>query len=396
MFLAHLSAALTHLSTDVRLDALAVLEALTEAAPALLAADVHLLTVLKHYTGLLSRTNRGKSVKSQALTGLLKVLNSLQRFLAAACGGRSNNSGGRSSSSSGNGSSSSSTTAVLMAARSAAAHPAAAEVPAALQLLNIYCSSSSSSSALQQQKQQQQLAAGPVQGAIPATAAAPSASAAPEAPAAQLSSQALQLMAALFDCWAEAAPASLAVAPEAESTQVLVQILSCCQLLLDHLSPAEAATEAAAAATAPAVLSSFDAHSAKKTLGFTGNEDQTIWLNQAAAIALPRLLKVFPVRVPSMTISNSLSQLLERFNLIGLQLLSNFMAGGTPWPQTAAIPAGGSSSSSSSMRGRKSGGGAAAVAAFQNWRQQLLSFMTGRSLTDDCAGYSARVYCQAG
>jgi hypothetical protein len=268
-----------------------------------------------------------------------------------------------------------------MAARSAAAHPAAAEVPAALQLLNIYCSSSSSSSALQQQKQQQQLAAGPVQGAIPATAAAPSASAAPEAPAAQLSSQALQLMAALFDCWAEAAPASLAVAPEAESTQVLVQILSCCQLLLDHLSPAEAATEAAAA---------------KKTLGFTGNEDQTIWLNQAAAIALPRLLKVFPVRVPSMTISNSLSQLLERFNLIGLQLLSNFMAGGTPWPQTAAIPAGGSSSSSSSMRGRKSGGGAAAVAAFQNWRQQLLSFMTGRSLTDDCAGYSARVYCQAG
>eukprot|EP00775_Hariotina_reticulata_P010124 gene10124-10282_t len=86
MFLAHLSAALTHLSADVRLDALAVLEALTEAAPALLAADANLLAVLKHYTGLLSRANRGKSVKQTILHSQAAVLQVLQQL--EACGQR--------------------------------------------------------------------------------------------------------------------------------------------------------------------------------------------------------------------------------------------------------------------------------------------------------------------
>jgi hypothetical protein len=67
LLLAHVSAALTNLSADVRFDALAVLEAVTEAAPQLMAAQLGV--GLAHYTGLLSRANRGKSIKSQALSG---------------------------------------------------------------------------------------------------------------------------------------------------------------------------------------------------------------------------------------------------------------------------------------------------------------------------------------
>lgn len=69
LLLAHVSAALTNLSADVRLDALSVLEAVTEAAPGLMAQSGVLGAALGHYGGLLSRANRGKSVKSQALAG---------------------------------------------------------------------------------------------------------------------------------------------------------------------------------------------------------------------------------------------------------------------------------------------------------------------------------------
>jgi hypothetical protein len=67
LLLAHVSAALTNLSADVRFDALAVLEVVTEAAPQLMGQQLGV--GLAHYTGLLSRANRGKSVKSQALSG---------------------------------------------------------------------------------------------------------------------------------------------------------------------------------------------------------------------------------------------------------------------------------------------------------------------------------------
>lgn len=70
LLMAHVSAALTNLSADVRFDALSVLEAVTESAPQLMAQQQQLGAALAHYSGLLSRANRGKSVKSQALTGV--------------------------------------------------------------------------------------------------------------------------------------------------------------------------------------------------------------------------------------------------------------------------------------------------------------------------------------
>jgi pre-rRNA-processing protein IPI1 len=69
LVMAHVSAALTNLSADVRYDALSVLEVVTESAPQLMVQQQQLGAVLAHYLGLLSRANRGKSVKSQALTG---------------------------------------------------------------------------------------------------------------------------------------------------------------------------------------------------------------------------------------------------------------------------------------------------------------------------------------
>lgn len=69
LVMAHVSAALTNLSADVRYDALSVLEVVTESAPQLMGQQQQLGAALAHYGGLLSRANRGKSVKSQALTG---------------------------------------------------------------------------------------------------------------------------------------------------------------------------------------------------------------------------------------------------------------------------------------------------------------------------------------
>lgn len=103
LLLAHASAALSHLSADVRLDALGVLEALAVSAPrAIVREPVALSGLLRHYCGLLGRAHRGKSVRSQALAGLLRVLSSLERLLAAAqppastlgSGGNSGGSGG--------------------------------------------------------------------------------------------------------------------------------------------------------------------------------------------------------------------------------------------------------------------------------------------------------------
>jgi pre-rRNA-processing protein IPI1 len=381
LFMAHLSAALTHLSADVRLDALAVLEALTEAAPQLMASDEQLCCSLGHYTGLLSRTNRGKSVKSQALTGLLKVLSSLQRFLntalqAAAAARSSSSRGGTAAAAAaagvtdvaqGTGSSSCSSNGPLLAARSVAAPPASLRMPAAQELLRLYAGSSSSSMMQQQPK--------PAPGTPQGSKTAPSAAAAAIGSAAQLQSQSLQLLAVLFDCWSEAAPGSLSTAPEQEASQVLVHILGCCQLLLTHVAP-EIST-AAAAGSSEDVKPYGSNSSSSLCPGFnTVSQDKVLWLNQAAAQVLPRLLKVFPAVAPAARLSGPWQELLQRFNLLAVQLLAGFMAGGVQWPPVAG--AGGSSSSS----GRGGGGSSsskAELAAQRDWQERLLQFMAGES-----------------
>jgi pre-rRNA-processing protein IPI1 len=386
LFMAHLSAALTHLSADVRLDALAVLEALTEAAPQLMAGDEQLCCSLGHYSGLLSRTNRGKSVKSQALTGLLKVMSSLQRFLhtalLAAAAARSSSGAGEAAaagSADANGAwhSSSSRSGPLLAARSAPAPPAAIRVPAAQELLRLYATDSDAPT--QQQKQ----SAGMQQAAVSSTAA-PAAPAAAGGSAAQLQSQSLQLLAVLFDCWAEAAPGSLSTAPEQEASQVLVHILGCCQLLLTHVAP-EVSTAATSGAAAEDVRPYGSSSSSSLCPGFdTLRQDKALWLNQAAAQVLPRLLKVFPVAAPAARLPAPLQDLLQRFNLLAVQLLAGFMAGGVQWPP--AVRAGGSSSSS------RGGGGSstAELAAQRDWQDRLLQFMAGEIASN---GFLVLVEC---
>jgi pre-rRNA-processing protein IPI1 len=388
LFMAHLSAALTHLSADVRLDALAVLEALTEAAPQLMASDEQLCCSLGHYSGLLSRTNRGKSVKSQALAGLLKVLSSLQRFLQtalqAAAAARSSSSSAatatvaRSAAAGasavdavqGSGSNSSSGVGPLLAARSAAAPPASMRLPAAQELLRLYPAGGSSSSITVQPQHPKQ---GPTAGTQQVAAA--TAAAAGCGPVAQLQSQSLQLLSVLFDCWSEAAPGSLSTAPEQEGAQVLVHILGCCQLLLTHVAP-EISTAAAAGAedVRPYGSSSSSSSSGSLCPGFnTVSQDKALWLNQAAAQVLPRLLKVFPAVAPAARLSGQLQDLLQRINLLGVQLLAGFMAGGVQWPPAAGAGGGGSSS----RGGGSSSSSKAELAAQRDWQSRLLQFMAG-------------------
>jgi hypothetical protein len=382
LFMAHLSAALTHLSADVRLDALAVLEALTEAAPQLMAGDEQLCCSLGHYSGLLSRTNRGKSVKSQALTGLLKVMSSLQRFLntalLAAAAARNASSASEPSapgaaaadSAEGVRQSSSSRSGPLLAARSAAAPSAATRMPAAQELLRLYVSDSNTPA------QQQQHSTGVQQAAASSTAVAAAGPSTAGGSAAQLQSQSLQLLAVLFDCWAEAAPGSLSTAPEQEGSQVLVHILGCCQLLLTHVAP-EIST-AAASTAAEDVRPYGSSNSSSLCPGFdTLRQDKALWLNQAAAQVLPRLLKVFPVVAPAARLPAPLQDLLQRFNLLAVQLLAGFMAAGVQWPPAMRV-AGSSGSSSGSSRG---GGGSskAELVAQRDWQERLLQFMAGES-----------------
>jgi pre-rRNA-processing protein IPI1 len=375
LFMAHLSAALTHLSADVRLDALAVLEALTEAAPQLMASDEQLCCSLGHYSGLLSRTNRGKSVKNQALTGLLKVMSSLQRFLntallAAAAARNSSSAGDAAAAASTDAdavaaprNSSSRRGGPLLVARSAAAPPAVMRMPAAQELLRLYAADGKAPT-----QQQQKLPTGMQQGAVSSTAAA-AATAPAGGLAAQLQSQSLQLLAVLFDCWAEAAPGSISTAPEQEGAQVLVHILGCCQLLLNHVAPEISTVTAAGAAEG---VRPYGSSSSSLCPGFdTLRQDKALWLNQAAALVLPRLLKVFPAVAPAARLPGPLQDQLQRFNLLAVQLLAGFTAGGVQWPPAAR--AGGSSSSS------RGGGGSskAELAAQRDWQERLLQFMAG-------------------
>lgn len=387
MLMAHLSAALTHLSADVRLDALAVLETITEAAPQLMSADQQLQAALAHYTGLLSRSNRGKSVKSQALSGLLKILSSLERFLTTATAAAAKTKDGGAVAAAGKGASNCTSTGEAAAAQAAhgsanaplfafrAAVPAyTLQLPAGQELLQLYTSSNSNH---QQHQQQQQAAAD--------TSAAQAAATVPAA--VSLQDQSLQLLSVLFDCWSEAAPASLSVAPEHESATVLVHILACTYLLLAHLSPVSHLTAAAAAAGGRS--------SSTLCPGFATSCDQAVWTSQAAAAVLPKLLKVFPVPAPSAAVSLQTQEQLQRFNLLSIQILTGFVAAAVTWPPSggsravaaaaAGVRTGGAGSGSGCRSRGSSSSSKAEVAAQQGWQERLLECMAGTG-----------VYCQGG
>jgi hypothetical protein len=158
---------------------------------------------------------------------------------------------------------------------------------------------------------------------------------------------------------------------------VLVHILGCCQLLLTHVAP-EISTAAASTAAEDVRPYGSSSSSSSSSLcpGFdTLRQDKALWLNQAAAQVLPRLLKVFPVVAPAARLPAPLQDLLQRFNLLAVQLLAGFMAAGVQWPPAMRVA--GSSSSS----GSRGGGGSskAELISQRDWQERLLQFMAGES-----------------
>jgi hypothetical protein len=211
-------------------------------------------------------------------------------------------------------------------------------VPSAAALLQLYCPAAAGAGAGNSnrpasgrgssQKQQDAAAA--------ASAAAAAAADGIDASSRPLEQQVLNLLEVLFDCWSEAAPGSLSTAPETESAQVLVHMLSSTQAIMTHFSPT--AVTAAAAEPGNGSSSSFSAlqsagSSGAICPGFDTRRDQVAWLQQAAGIVLPRLTKAFPVTPPATQgLGVGLFDLLQRFNLLAMQLCAGFMAAGVVWP----------------------------------------------------------------
>jgi len=375
LLMAHVSAALTNLSADVRFDALAVLGAVTEAAPELMATQQQLSAALAHYTGLLSRANRGKSVKSQALLGLLKVVASLDKFLQAALGAAGSSSNGSNAASlaaaaAGGGedaagilsSSGDDSPMLLMSHRAVQAPTAACQVPSAARLLQLYCPVLAADSSKETKAKSSSSSSKQQQGGTVAEATACSA----DSSSRPLQQQVLSLLDVLFDCWSEAAPGSLSTAPEAESAQVLVHILNSTQLIMSHFNPLTPAPDGAAAATTNTIsLGACLGSPNAGCPGFDTRRDQMQWLQQAAAIVLPKLLKAFPVAPPTTrSLSGPLWDLLQRFNMLATQLLSGFMAAGVIWP-------------AQQQQQQQQQQGVPVALQQQEWQQRLLEFMAG-------------------
>ncbi|PNH00248.1 Testis-expressed sequence 10 protein, partial [Tetrabaena socialis] len=81
--MAHVCGAMTHLSLDVRNDALLFLDVMMDHAPRLI-VDGFLAPCLAHFCDLFSASHRGRSIRSQSLSTLTKLLTSLTTFLRRA------------------------------------------------------------------------------------------------------------------------------------------------------------------------------------------------------------------------------------------------------------------------------------------------------------------------
>ena len=354
ILMAHASAALTNLSPEVRLDALGFLETLAEAASQLLLLNPeHLGMCLGSYASLLSRSHRGRSVKSQALSGLLRVLSSCDRFLTGLLEGGAG--AGTAGGTAATGTAAAGTTAAVAAAgggvsggrvfplmgfRCAGGGGAGKRAPSVGSLLDMYVG--------QPWKRQKTAAAGaggkagsggghkaPQQqkgGSSNSSSRAPTAAAGAAGGGGgsiggtggdAWGEQGLALLKALGGCWGECAPGSLGTAPEAESATALVHCLHCEVLLLGALGAGHVSGAAGG----------FEGLGRSLNLSYTaaaaGGFDQGSAAVQCAVkLLVPQVTGVFPVRVPQVAVEETLVQLLGRFNLLAVQLLSGLMVAG--------------------------------------------------------------------
>jgi hypothetical protein len=312
---------------------------------------------------------------------LLKVVASLDRFLTAAlaanmAGNSGSNANGLMAAAAAGGcgsfgNSQDGQLLLLQGQRAACAPAAAAQIPLSpAVLLQLYCPAAAPAAAdgkpagkISKQKQQQHAFGGE-----PSAAAGSGSNDSSKS----LEQQVLDLLEVLFDCWSEAAPGTLSTAPDAESAQVLVHILTSAQLIMTHFGPSSN-QHSSHSAEAVGSRCSFSAVSASLTSssalcpGFNTRREQMAWLQKAAGIVLPKLTKAFPVTPPTTRgLGVALYDLLQRFNMLGMQLCSGFMAAGVVWPQQQQQQQQGAA-----------GGYGSAVGVLQEWHHRLLEFMAG-------------------
>ncbi|KAG2501063.1 hypothetical protein HYH03_000882 [Edaphochlamys debaryana] len=103
VLMSHVCGAMTHLSLDVRNDALLFLDCLMDHAPRLV-LDGFLAPCLAHFCDLFAAPHRGRSIRSQSMAALTKLLTALDSFLRRAFPeARSGGGGGGGSGGSGGG-----------------------------------------------------------------------------------------------------------------------------------------------------------------------------------------------------------------------------------------------------------------------------------------------------
>jgi pre-rRNA-processing protein IPI1 len=285
---AHLSASLTHLDAGVRADALAALEAVAEASPSALAAPPSRLAGwLGHYSALLSRAHRGRTVRAQALAPLARVLGSAARVtrrLVAQDQVQTQQAVAAS--------------LPLGAGRAAAAALAPSAgggtlTPAAL--MRVYCGNQA------QQQQQEQADASTVD---------------------EVQAAALGLLEAAFGCWAECAPGALSTAPEAEAAGALRDVLAAGNQLVPLALGPEPLREARSdGATTTASASQLPSSAATARLARAA---------RCARAVLPRLLPHFPSREPALPPTPDVADAVARYNLEAAQLLAALVAALSP------------------------------------------------------------------
>ncbi|KAL4439859.1 hypothetical protein ABPG75_002860 [Micractinium tetrahymenae] len=317
LMMAHVCAAMTHLAEPIRADALGFLELLMGARPDLVAAGF-LAPVLQHFSDLLSKGSRGRSIKAGSLASLHGVVQSLERFLSTAIAALAGTGSGDCK---------------------AGAAGAAQQQP----------------QEQQQQRQQQQaeavlmwrrsqwapagggagsgaaLAAAAAEGSGGEAAGSGTAGSLPPGGAAGAAAAAA-LLGHLLDCWSEAGPSQLAESPDLVAAQCLTAILRSCDLLLAHWGPGPAGSPAERASLAAALLKRVPPH--------------------------------FPMQRPAVQIPAPLAEQLVLLNVAAAQLLARFLPG-----------AAGAAGTAGGMLGMM--GGEPGSSQEQPWVERLLDWFAG-------------------
>lgn len=281
ILMAHIRAAMTHLSEDVRSDAVGVLGAVMMFRPDLVARG-YLKDVLQHFSDALGRPTRGRSLKAGSLGALSTIVIGLQNFLLTALPALEENHANESVSTC-NAEIPTGEATVLQNCRT----PPAPLLRASRCLWHPLNASFKQTSTID----------GSSEGYF---------------------EEAHKLFMLLCDCWMECGPAELGVAPDAAAISCASAIVHCCALLVGHWGPGLILQRDAA---------SFDSPMNCTKARVANLHSRALQMDKGghASKILDRLTVHFPVREPVVGISGGVREQLIQLNAITAQFLVPFL-----------------------------------------------------------------------